>query len=1003
MLRSARTLAVSSALLLSSLLFGHDAHAIGDPNLKWKTKETPHFRITYYANIEDAAEYIADLAEAIHERMIVSLDWKPSEKVEIALTDFTDSANGSASPIPYNAVRLYLTAPDDLSPLGDVDDWYQELFTHEYTHTLHIDQMRGIPAIMNVLLGRTFVPNQVQPRWILEGLAIFEESARTSGGRLRSSQWQMYMRTDVLEDNLAPLDVFSNTPRRWPQGNIWYLYGSFFLNWIAETFGEEALRVMIREYGSNVIPFGVNRAIRRATNFTFEELYPAWVQSMKRDAANLRRDVEARGLRQGTRITFGGQMAQHPRFIPPAKVAAPNTNGGSAHATSSVDDEWSGFDLAYFREDGHTASGHYALKLDRAADGRVVTASDPKMMVRTNGVSALSFGPDREVLFDSTDFLRHIFAFSDLFKLESGKRATAGFESSIKRLTEGLRAQHPSISPDGKHVVFVTNHNGVSTLQIADYDGVEIFHPRTLVSSGKREQAYAPMWSPDNHHVAYSAWTRGGFRDLRYVDVRDGSYTEVTRDRAIDGGPAFSPDGESLYFHSDRTGISNIYRWKVSTGALEQVTNVLTGAYQPAVSPDGRTLAYVGYTHKGFDLFAMPLQEDRFLPALPYVDNRPPAPPIPSHKSYPSHDYNPLETLRPRAYSLRTAPGNFGQSVSVSMSGSDIVGMHGVGVTVGVEAERPEVQFDLSYSYGRLPFDLGMRAYRTISPRDNFSVGESKALWIQENLGVETSLSFVRPRSLEGQNFSISYGVSRISGESSVQASQFDPYAMPSIPQRGIATTLSLDWGYSNAQRFLWSTGAEKGFSTSVSLAFTHPAIGSEYSGILGAANFTGYLPMPWFKHHTLALHVGAGSSAGSLPGRSTFFIGGFSEFPVIDTVRNLLVQGGIQLRGYPSASQVGRNYALFNAEYRFPIVNIDRGISTLPLFFNRLNGSVFFDYGTAFNFTEEAKLKAGVGGELWLDTTLAYVISLTFRFGFAHGIMSQGLTRGYFVAAVPF
>ena len=31
------------------------------------------------------------------------------------------TANGSAGALPYNAVHLYVTAPDDLSPLGDVD------------------------------------------------------------------------------------------------------------------------------------------------------------------------------------------------------------------------------------------------------------------------------------------------------------------------------------------------------------------------------------------------------------------------------------------------------------------------------------------------------------------------------------------------------------------------------------------------------------------------------------------------------------------------------------------------------------------------------------------------------------------------------------------------------------------------------------------------------------------------------------------------------------------
>ena len=66
-------------------------------------------------------------------------------------------------------------------------------------------------------------------------VAVHEESAHTSGGRLRSSEWAMYLRADFLEDNVATLDRISNFARRWPQGNLWYLYGSFFMRWLAET------------------------------------------------------------------------------------------------------------------------------------------------------------------------------------------------------------------------------------------------------------------------------------------------------------------------------------------------------------------------------------------------------------------------------------------------------------------------------------------------------------------------------------------------------------------------------------------------------------------------------------------------------------------------------------------------------------------------------------------------------------------------------------------------
>ena len=103
-------------------------------------------------------------------------------------------------------------APDDLSAIGDYDDWYTELVTHEYTHIAHTDNISGVPALVNAVLGKTLAPNQVQPRWILEGLAVVSESEHTSGGRIRSNLFDMYLRADVLEGRIAGLDQFSTTP-----------------------------------------------------------------------------------------------------------------------------------------------------------------------------------------------------------------------------------------------------------------------------------------------------------------------------------------------------------------------------------------------------------------------------------------------------------------------------------------------------------------------------------------------------------------------------------------------------------------------------------------------------------------------------------------------------------------------------------------------------------------------------------------------------------------------
>jgi hypothetical protein len=158
------------------------ARAVGDPELDYWTLETTHFRVHYPSTLEPVARRVAELGERIHERIGPALSYVPKTRTEIAITDNTDTANGSATALPYNTIRLYATAPDDLSALGDYDDWYLALLTHEYAHIAHTDSISGVPAVVNVVLGKIYSPNQAQPRWLLEGLATMLESEHTSGG-----------------------------------------------------------------------------------------------------------------------------------------------------------------------------------------------------------------------------------------------------------------------------------------------------------------------------------------------------------------------------------------------------------------------------------------------------------------------------------------------------------------------------------------------------------------------------------------------------------------------------------------------------------------------------------------------------------------------------------------------------------------------------------------------------------------------------------------------------
>jgi hypothetical protein len=377
--------------------------------------------------------------------------------------------------------------------------------------------------------------------------------------------------------------------------------------------------------------------------------------------------------------------------------------------------------------------------------------------------------------------------------------------------------------------------------------------------------------------------------------------------------------------------------------------------------------------------------------------------PAVSEKRWDPKPYSAWSTLGPRRFGVQVTEGSLGRVVIMSAAQTDITGFHTVSASNTVELERPDVQGSLGYTYSRLPFDFSISAYRSVIPRGGYAIGQYKPVVMQETLGLSSSVSIPIPRAYDQQSILVGHSFARVGANFDVPAAALDPHETPQIPPRGYTSSMRLGYVFTNAERYLWSVGNERGYTISLGFDWTDEILGSQYSGFSTQGDFYAYYLMPWLRHHSLAFHGGGGTSGGLFPGRGAFYVGSFVELPIVDTVRNQLIQGGLTLRGYTPVIVAGRSYALGNVEYRFPIVNIDRGSSTLPIFVNRINGNVFFDYGSAFENFRDAAWKSGTGAELWFDVTLGYVASFTFRTGYARGLASGGLDKLYFVAAFPY
>lgn len=975
------------------------ASATGDPDLSWWTYETEHFKVTYPDTLDPLAKRVAELSETILLRVGSRMAFVPEEKTEILITDDSDQANGVATPVPYDSIRLFATAPPDVSTLGDYDDWLLGLVTHEYTHILHTGNISGLASVANAVIGRTLSPNSAQPRWILEGLAVVEESEHTTGGRIRSSLFDMWLRADVMEDNFARFDQISSGAQRWPYGNFFYLYGSRFLRWISDIYGPDTMPAVAADYGATTIPFGINRAIRRVTGVTYEDLYDGWHAQLKEHYKEQLDAVDARGRVEGVRITEHGHAAQYPRFVP----------GGAPD------------ELVYWRDDFNSVPGIYGL---RVGDVAKAGPRDETLIAQTATESNPAFTPEGDLVFDDLAPFKNVYTRTDIFTMKRGDRAPSGSERTRSQLTFGLRAESADVSPNGREMAFTVNVASTRTLQIAHLSDVgEIESRRDLVAGDRFDQVYTPRFSPDGRRVAYSAWTAGGYRDVRIVDIATGAIERVTDDRSLDMQPVWSPDGSLLYFSSDRTGIFNVYAYDVATHALAMVTNVHNGAITPAISADGKTLVYAGYTHEGYDLFAMPLDPAKFLPAPDAPTDRPSPLPEPGAVKIEKYRYNPLPTLRPRNYFLSVGTGAYGDiAITLKTSGGDLVGQHSISASMTVEPSAPEPRFSLDYGYGGLPVNLGTGFSRSVVPRKNGYRVAGVTIPFDETLtGGYLSVGLPIRSTYVDQSFGFSYSFQN--SEAKLQfPEKLDPQSTRTVlPPEGILAPVRLTYGLSTVQGGIDAAGATRGASIRLDTSYAGEETGSEYTYYAFGASFTGFIPMPWPGNQTLAVRASGAASGGTYTKRGSYFVGGydFENVSVLDQVLEQPYSGAFLLRGYGPGEYAGSKFLMGTLEYRAPVWRPNWGPSSLPIFWRRVDLAAFVDYGGAFDdlkideasFGEHGDLirlstmHASVGAELWTNFTVANRVDLALRFGYAYGFSSLDFPDGqpYFLIASSF
>ena len=873
------------------------------PTCRWYTLETPNFRVHFPEGWEELARDVAGRAEDARGKVVELVGTDPG-KVDVVLNPYADFSNGYAALFPTH-IGLFPTFPQG-KWAGTRGDWLSMLVTHEYTHIAHMHTAEGLTWVLKKIFGEVgLLPNMMVPMWLTEGLAVYSETVNTDGGRGRNPYFEMKFRTPILEGRPWKYDQIGHYGKVHPPPDRPYVGGYYMMREIVREFGEEAPSSLVHEH--SIFPlFPID------WDLTVYKGRPGW--SIWRDAVAKVAGSVSRP--PGRRLTCGKDVFYH-------------------RPTWSRDGRWiyayrTGYDLvpALVRIDVGSGREEVVLEEDLTTGGSFGVSGD-----------RLYFAKLRPHPLDDSRMI------SDIYELRSGR---------VRRLTRGLRAWSPTLSPDGRRVLFLRNEGVYNGLWVVGPDGGS---PRELIKV-ERMAFSSPCWSPDGRWIALSGNLRG-YQDI-YLVSSDGSGMEsLFLDEAGDFDPCWSPDGRYIVFCSDRTGVHDIYAYDLGARKLYRLTDLSTGAFEPSVSPDGRVIAYTAYTTEGTHIYLLEwddaLWEEVAIPRTTLPPSRREV-----EVAGRVRPYEGLRQLRPTFWIPVPGEDEKGATLGMYTASWDVVGRHTVALLGSWGLESGRLGYQVAY-LRRVGYPILGLYLQDWTEGSKGLLEEPDSLYWSRDRGLRVSVEV--PIFLEA-------GARQVGGKVQIGVA-FGSTRCLELPE-GYEGAMPVEGSYvgSFGELSFWdvkmcyrdlvpsrSRGLELGWSSS--------------GGDVRASEF----------HGTLTWNLPLGPPHGVF--RMMFAFGLRSEGSPFE--------GYVPIpRGY---DDVATRAALVTLEYDLPLLYVDRGPAGFPLFLEGISGAAFWDLGT--------EGRSSFGAELRAHTVLFYRFPLYAGVGVVR--RSDGELRSYPVLGVGY
>ncbi len=981
-------------VFLASSVFGQFTEF--HPELNWYTIKGTHCVVHFHEGTERTARVVAKIADEVWGPITSLYEYDPGV-VHFIIKDIDDYSNG-ATFFFDNKIEIWSSSLD--FDLRGAHNWLRNVISHEYTHMVQIQasmkSTRSIPAFYlqwlnyedkrrpDILYG---YPNVIMsypvallnmPAWFAEGTAQYMRKEFNYDNW--DSHRDMILRSYALDSKFLTwnqMGIFEKTSL----GNESVYNSGFALTrYISQKYGEGKLRELAKSLGK-LKNFTFDAAAKEVLGIDGNDLYNEWTECLTKDYTERMKAVQA-NLVEGTNIFNEGFGNFYPSLYDSTNLMFISNKGND-----------------YL---GQTAA--YLLDLKTKKE-KLIFPGVKSSISRIPGTDKILYSKLSE---DNPGYanVHDIFTFD--IKTEDEKR-----------ITNGLRANHPALSPDGKSIVFVFEKDGSSNIGTVDINGKNF---KALTFWGNGEQISNPKFTPDGNNIIFDYSIANG-RDIAMISAEGADFHFVLNEKYDERNPFLSKDSV-LYYSCDETGIYNIYSLDLKSKVKKRLTNVRGGAFMPFVNSDG-LIYYAGYTSLGYKLFSVTEAEQKnVIDAMRYIKNNNP----PLGEDKPNNDINKfkiesltnyndrqIDTLKKEKYTgafskmsffpvIRydnyNTQNSFGQKMKLGVyaGSSDMLNRYSVfgGVMLNSKWER-DMFFSFDYR-NKLPllYNIGLKPEITfelisISRKADATVTiphiDTTSTSVTYNLfevGVMAKHNFFSRFNFI--NFKYSYssysaalGVFplTISGKTYTVGGSSDTYLL--------ASNFEVSYKFDSYHPYLHSeinpVGAEIELKYNYELnRFNKDGTYSQSEGVLTPVYSV-------FNFHRAELNVLSAIKLFSSTALTTKLrIGSIMGLQAPEFF-DYYLGGLIGMKEYPFYAVGGNKVAWLNMSYRFPVwKNIDTKVG--HLYIDKVFLSVFGDFGNAWDgdVPKAKAFKKGVGSELRFALNSFYLFPTSVFFNACYG-----------------